>query len=242
MLDIDDVLGKRIVQTRLGRNVTIREENAIAALEVMGRFAVDPKWLVYLPPAISPSETSNDAELLEHPAEAFAYYRHEGVPRVVCEEKHMGSRAVVVVCLDEDAAHRRFGVTDGSFGDPATRAPGRRFLDDDALEAALLTRVRDAAQATGSATSSRASGWCLDCELMPWSAKAQELLRQQYAAVGAASQLGAGGDVAALTAAAARLDGELDDLRRAPGRVRTDAALFVDAYRRYCWPVTRSTT
>ena len=30
--------------------------------------------------------------LLEHPAEAFAYYRQEGIPRVVCEEKHMGSR------------------------------------------------------------------------------------------------------------------------------------------------------
>ncbi len=54
--------------------------------------------------------------LLEHPAEAFAYYRHAGVPRVVCEEKHMGSRAVVIVCRDEDAARQRFGVVGEGFG------------------------------------------------------------------------------------------------------------------------------
>ena len=113
VLDADDVLGKRIIPTRLRGNVTIREENAAAALEVMSRFAADPEWLIYLPPTMSPCETSRDAGLLEHPAEAFAYYRNEGVPQVVCEEKHMGSRAVVVVCRDEEAARERFGVDHG---------------------------------------------------------------------------------------------------------------------------------
>jgi protein phosphatase len=88
--------------------VTIREENAIPALEAMSRFAADPKWLVYLPPTMSPSETSRAGGWLEHPAEAFAYYRAHGVARVVCEEKHMGSRAVVVLCRDEDEARARF--------------------------------------------------------------------------------------------------------------------------------------
>ena len=59
--------------------------------------------------ALSPGKTSELEGLLEHPAEVFAYYRHEGVPRVVCEEKHMGSRAVVVLCRDEDVARQRFG-------------------------------------------------------------------------------------------------------------------------------------
>ena len=81
----------------------IREENAIPALEVMSRFAADPKWLIYLPPTMSPSETSKSPGLLEHPSEAFGYYRAHGVPRVVCEEKHMGSRAVLVLGRDEDA-------------------------------------------------------------------------------------------------------------------------------------------
>jgi protein phosphatase len=93
LLDIGDVAGKRIIPTRLQRNVTIREENAAAALEVMSRFAIDPRWLIYLPPTMSPSETSHGPDLLEHPAETFALYRQQGVPEVICEEKHMSSFA-----------------------------------------------------------------------------------------------------------------------------------------------------
>src|SRR6266568_3139508 len=121
LLDIEDVIGKRIVSTRLHYNVTVREENALAALEVMSRFAANPKWLIYLPPTMSPSATTQEPGLLEHPAEAFAYYRHHGVPRVICEEKHMGSRAVVIVCRDEEAVVRRFGVRGEGFGICYTR-------------------------------------------------------------------------------------------------------------------------
>ena len=96
LLDLEDVLGKRIFQTGLHHTVTIREENANAALEVMSRFAVTPKWLIYLPPTMSPSETSARPGLLQHPAEAFAYFRKHGAPIVVCQEKHMGSRAVIM--------------------------------------------------------------------------------------------------------------------------------------------------
>lgn len=138
-LDIADVLGKRFIPTRLRQTVTIREENAIAALEVMSRFAADPRWLIYLPPTMSPCETSRAPGLWEHPAEAFAYYRHQGVPHVVCEEKHhprfawvRGSRAVVIACHDPDAARRRFGVTDGTAG-VCYRRTGRPCFDDAAL-------------------------------------------------------------------------------------------------------------
>src|SRR5262249_24548962 len=58
-LDLDDVLGKRIIATRLNQTVTVREENAIAALEIMSRFAADPRWLVYLPPTMAPTATSD---------------------------------------------------------------------------------------------------------------------------------------------------------------------------------------
>ena len=70
----------------------------------MSRFAVDPKWLIYLPPTMSPCETSTADGLLEHPAEAFAYYARAGVEQVMCEHKHMGSRAVVVLCRDAATA------------------------------------------------------------------------------------------------------------------------------------------
>ena len=129
LLDIEDVRGKRLVTTRLHRNVTIREENAAAALEVMSRFAANPKWLIYLPPTMSPSETSKAEGLLEHPAEAFSYYRANGVSTVVVEQKHMGSRAIVIVCRNQDVARERFGVLEDEDGICYTRT-GRRFFED----------------------------------------------------------------------------------------------------------------
>src|SRR5262249_20599155 len=167
--------------------VTIREANATAALEVMSRFAANPKWLIYLPPTMSPCETSSDPGVLEHPAEAFAYYRSQGAPQVILEEKHMGSRAVVIVCRDEQAAGERFGVAEGEIGIVYTRT-GRRFFNEPELEQQFLDRVRAALTAADMWSRLETTWVCLDCELMPWSAKAQELLKSQYAAVGAAGR------------------------------------------------------
>jgi len=240
VLDAEDVLGKRIIPTRLRGNVTIREENATAALEVMSRFAADPRWLIYLPPTMSPCETSRAAGLLEHPAEAFAYFRNEGVPRVICEEKHMGSRAVVVVCRDEKAARERFGVTTGESGIVITRT-GRRFFNDPDLERRFLDRVRAALTVAGLWAKLQTSWVCLDCELMPWSAKAQELLRTQYAAVGSAGSASLPRAVMALDAAAGRLVGEEKaKLVAVEARFRLreqDIDRFVAAYRQHCWSV-----
>ena len=233
VLDAADVIGKRIISTRL-HNVTIREEQAMPALEVMSRFAVDPKWLIYLPPTMSPSETTSEPGLLEHPREAFTYYRKRGIAQVVCEEKHMGSRAVVVVCRDESVARRRFGVVGQGIGVVYTRT-GRRFFDDMALERALLDRVIAAASASG-LWDELASDWlCLDAELMPWSAKAQELITKQYAAVGAAARIEVSSAVMAL-GSSSRVVGTEELLARY--RSRLDAVeAYSQAYQRYCWPV-----
>lgn len=240
VLDAADVLGKRIVSTRLQHNVTIREENAVAALEVMSRFAANPKWLIHLPPTMSPCETSTLPGLLEHPAEAFSYYRNQGIPQVVCEAKHMGSRAVVVVCRDEESARARFGVVENELGIVYTRT-GRRFFNDPDLERRCLTRIRDAMTATDFWETFGTSWACLDCELLPWSAKAQELLRTQYAAVGAAGRAALPRVVETLATATQRLSGEAAERaaalheRFAGRRERVDQ--FIAAYRQYCWPV-----
>jgi protein phosphatase len=240
LLNIEDVLGKRIISTRLHHNVTIREENGIAALEVMSRFSANPKWLIYLPPTMSPCATSEQPGLLEHPAEAFGYFRQEGVPQVICEQKHMGSRAVVIVCRDEETAQKRFGVIGEGAGICYTRT-GRRFFEDRALEAELLERVRSAMEKSGF-WEEFGTGWaCLDCELMPWSAKAQELLRSQYAAVGAAGESAMAEAVMALERAATRGEqaidagqGNLLERYRARREMMGD---YVRAYRQYCWEV-----
>jgi protein phosphatase len=244
VLEAEDVLGKRIISTRLRGNVTIREANTTAALEVMSRFAANPKWLIYLPPTMSPCETSNEAGLLEHPAEAFAYYRSQGAPQVICEEKHMGSRAVVIVCRDEQAARDRFGITEGEIGIVYTRT-GRRFFNEPVLEAQLLERVRSALTAADLWTALETTWVCLDCELMPWSAKAQELLKMQYAAVGAAGQASLPRAAASLAQTTGRLAGEeRSKVEQVMGRYRRreeHVGKFVAAYRRYCWPVVSLT-
>ena len=236
LLDIEDVTGKRVVATRLRGNVTVREEQAAAALEVMSRFALDPRWLVYLPPTISPCETSKLPGLLEHPADVFNYYRSNGVDSVVCEEKHMGSRAVVVVGRDAEAIERRFGIASESAGACYTRT-GRRFFEDPALETQFLERVRAACTASGLWEELGTDWVVLDCELMPWSMKAQELLREQYAAVGAAASAGLSAAQALLRQAAARGVDTGETLASVDERLRV-AQLYRDAYARYCWPVT----
>ena len=214
--------------------MTIREENATAALEVMSRFAANPKWLIYLPPTMSPSETSGAPGLLEHPAEAFAYFRHAGVPRVVSVEKHK-PRAVVIVCRDEDTARKTFGVTGEGIGICHTRT-GRRFFDDAKLEREFLGLVQTAATTAGIWDEFKTGWLCLDCELMPWSAKAQELVKQQYAAVGAAGRASLAAEVASLEKAAAHgLD--LSQLLARTTARRQMVGDYIEAYRRYCWPV-----
>jgi polynucleotide kinase-phosphatase len=227
VLDIGDVTGKRIIRTAHHGSLTVRADQAAAALEVMSRFAVDPRLLVYLPPTMAPTATSTRDDVLEHPAEAFAGFRADGVQQVVCQEKHMGSRAVVLVCRDGGA--RRFAAP----GTVVTRT-GRPFFGPE-LTDALLARVRAAVDATG-LWDELATDWLLlDAELLPWSVKAGALIRDQYAAVGAAATAGLAAADTALTAAAAR-GVDVGELAAGVRRRAADTAAFRDAYRRYCWP------
>ncbi|MCO8276456.1 polynucleotide kinase-phosphatase [Actinoplanes sp. TRM 88003] len=170
-LDIADVTGRRHLDYGYGR-VTVAAENAAAALEVMSRFALDPATLSWLPPTMAPCSTSTLDGYLEHPATALDDLRQAGAERVVCEEKHMGSRAIVRVS--------RSGA-----GDAIWTRTGRPFFGSE-LDEQLLTRVRAAA---GGLFDELASDWLLlDAELLPWSAKAAGLIRERYAGVGAAGR------------------------------------------------------
>lgn len=236
VLDVSLVLGKRIVDVGAGRSVTIDAGSAAAALEVMARFAVHPKWLIYLPPTMSPPATTARDGLLEHPDETFAYFREEGIGQVVVQEKHMGSRAMLIVCRDEEAARDRFGVATGETGTIYSRT-GRAFFQDRATLEALLTRLRTAMSAVGF-WERHSTSWALfDAEIMPWSAKAQSLIREQYAATAAAARSGLTHAVMALRQAVGR-DPSLAPLVSRFEARQGRAHQYGDAYRRYCWPVT----
>ena len=233
-LDIADVLGKQAIDTRVYGTVMVREENAAAALEVMSRHAVDPRWLIHLPPTMSPAETSAMEGWLERPEQAFAYYGSKGVKTLVAEEKHMGSRGLIVLARTQEVAARRFGVHDGARGVIVTRT-GRRFFNDTAIEAAALHRIDQAMEAAG-LWSELDTNWVLwDAEILPWSMKAGALVRGQYAAVGAAAVAGLTALAGALEAARAR-GVPVDELAEAASSQMDDAVRYRAAYNRYVAP------
>jgi protein phosphatase len=221
VLDIGDVLRSRVIETSYLPRISVREGHAAAALEVMSRFALEPRTLVYLPPTMAPVATAADGDLLEHPAAAFASYLADGVSSVMCEEKHMGSRAVLSV--------RR----DGS-GAVWTRT-GRSFFAPD-LTSSLLSRVRDVLDQAGVFDELGTSWVLLDAEILPWSVKAGQLLRDQYAAVGAAARAALPAAVTTISKYTKRgLPGVSAELLDRTRMRLSNADAFVAAYRRYCW-------
>ncbi|MFE4467231.1 polynucleotide kinase-phosphatase [Leifsonia sp. NPDC056824] len=227
VLRIEDVLETPIVETRTSGKIRLRPEFALGALETMSRWAVDPRWLLYLPPTMSPPGPSSRDGMLEHPDEAFVAYRKSGVTHLIAEEKHMGSRAVTLVTRDG----ARFGAPDGWRGIVHTRT-GRRFFPSAADEDAFLSRVHEAVSRAGLWEELDTDWLLLDGEILPWSLKAGALIREQYAAVGAAAASALPAAVATLERAADRgLDvaAILDRTRQREG----DAGRYIDAYRRY---------
>ena len=236
LLNIEDVIGKRIIQTRLRNNITIREENSIAALEVMSRFAINPKWLIYLPPTMSPCRTSDLPDFLEHPSQAIHYYQKRGIDKIICEEKHMGSRAVLVICKDEATALKRFGIVNEGIGVCYTRT-GRNFFINSVIAREFLDRVVTALTKSQFWSQHQTDWVCLDGELMPWSAKAQSLLKDQYAAVGASAQNSLTEVELALQKTLDRgIDGAKPILEKFSYK-KTAISKYIEAYRNYCWSV-----
>jgi len=148
LLYFDDYAQKQRIETALGGTILIAEQNALAALEVASRFAVDPRWLIYVPPTMAACPTAPEGPFLEHPEQALDWFVTRGVTDLVAEEKHMGSRALLVVARDPDAAKARFGVEDGKAGIVYTRT-GRPFFKDEREEAALIARMSQAVTRAG---------------------------------------------------------------------------------------------
>ena len=249
MLTADDFQGKLYIQTRLMPSVLIREDNSAAALEIMSRFAADPHWLIYLPPTMSPCETSRLDGYLEHPLQAFEYYQKHGIRHVVCEKKHMGSRCVIVLCDSAETAKRRFGIIDGSRGILYTRT-GRQFFDQPETESEVLNRLGKVLTHSGFWEDFGTDWVCLDTELMPWSEKAQALLRHQYAPTGRAGSDGLSAAIEALRQTCGRENQSFAAAEGSSGQNVDPAALleaftarkdaieaYRAAYREYCWTV-----
>lgn len=233
-LNVTHLLGKKVLATRLYKKITLRPENTAAALEVISRFALNPKWLIYLPPTTPPVETSTLPNFLEHPTAAFDYYRQQGVETLMCQEKHMGTRAVIILCRNESVVQKRFGLSKAGIGTCYTRT-GRRFFDNSALEKDFLTRISNAlTQANFWKTF--ATDWiCFEGEIMPWSLKAKGLIKHRYAAVGTAATHGLDAAINQLKSANSRID--VSNVLSQYQHKKELSQQYVAAYRKHCWPV-----
>lgn len=236
MLDYADVSGRRWIDTALMKRIVVAEENAAAALEAMSRFAIAPQWLVYLPPTMSPVETSSHEGWLERPEEAFAFFRERGHKEVVLEEKHMGSRAVIALCRDPTVARSRFGTATDEAGAIWTRT-GRAFFAEQGMRDAVLASLRQAATDTGLWQELETDWLLIDAEIMPWSAKASALIETQYAPVAAAANAGLKAAYDAAARAAER-GVDISVLRDKLANRLPRAAKYASAWAPYAWPVS----
>ena len=161
------------ISTRLVSQIRLAESQQDFALRAFSKVNIDRRWLIYLPSAISSRQACKKTGELERPEDALGYFRDERIDKAIVEEKHMGSRGIVVVCRSHKAALERFGVSGETPGCVYTRN-GRRFFKDEDTEAVFLERTERVL--------SRAKFWernstdwvCFDGEILPWAVKASE--------------------------------------------------------------------
>ncbi len=232
LLYFDDYATKMRIETRFKSTIQVPEENSLAALEVMSRFAVDPRWLIYLPPTMAACPTAPEGPFLEHPDQAIQHFVERGITDLVAEEKHIGSRALLVVAKDAEAAAARFGVEDGKAGVIYTRT-GRPFFKSEPDEAEIVARVGQAMDRSGLWTVLGTDWVLLDAEIMPWSAKAQDLLQRQYRPTAAAAAASASALLASLNRTT-RIDG-LEDLKSKAEAQLQNAMAMGKTIEGYCW-------
>lgn len=143
---LDPLRAGGVIKTRFRHDIAIPEEPQIlAAVESLSRFGVNPRWLVYGPSSPSPVDPNNNPGVLEHPEDAFAYYRRQGIDQLVCQEVLSGIPAVVIVCRNESTARTVFGTTDGRSG-IVYSGSGRNIFSDRNAEDTWMEQCRAAAE------------------------------------------------------------------------------------------------
>lgn len=169
--------GYSVLTEQLGE-VKIHQDIVKPAIDAISHYTVPIEQLVYIPPTMSPTPvTSSNPNFLEHPKEAFEYYRSHGIHTLIAEKKHMGSRAVLLLFKDTGVARKIVGSE--ILGVIYTRT-GRRFFDK-ATEQEVLLKLNEELINKGYFEKHETDYVLLDAEIMPWNLKAKELISNQYA-------------------------------------------------------------
>ncbi len=128
-ISIDLVGSRALVSTRHGYHLSLQEHQVATVMQLLTLESVPAKWLIYLPATISPPTSSNLPGTLEHPAQAFDYYRKKNLIQVAAWACPVGTRVVVVLCRNDAVAQKRFHFVGDSLGTVYTRT-GRPFFKE----------------------------------------------------------------------------------------------------------------
>ncbi|WP_107840840.1 polynucleotide kinase-phosphatase [Metasolibacillus meyeri] len=218
------------VETTNGGTVWIGDGYAKAAIDTVSHYTVPMEQLIYIPPTMSPTpQTSQLEEYLEHPAEAFAYYKKYGFTELIAEKKHMGSRAVLLLFKNKQIAKE--WVDKETLGIITTRS-GRAFFDANAHEI-IVQKLHTELVAKNYFEKMATDFVLLDAEILPWNLKAQSLIDEQYAHVAEHALM----DRQKL---ATKLQTTLVDVAEWQNQYKEllrNAVRFDAIYQNYCWSV-----
>lgn len=221
------------VETEAFGAVPVSKETIIPSIDLVSHHTIPLEELVYIPPTMSPTpKPAAEAGYLEHPDEAIAYYREHGITRLIAEKKHMGSRAILLVFKDEDAAEQTIGRR--TKGIIYTRS-GRRFFGHE-QENEVVTRLHQSLTLHEYFTSHQTKFVLLDAEILPWNLKARELIRNQYAHVAEQALLDREQLKRTLESAVDRVEGVRGWYTEVNKKLE-QAETFKQAFQTYCWDV-----
>lgn len=168
------------VHTTSGDQITIPKENALAAMDTFSHYTLPLEQVIYIPPTMSPTpQTSALPDYLEHPEEAFNYYKKNGVQKMIAEKKHMGSRAVIFIAKDKEVAKEL--INSDSLGYITTRT-GRAFFEQKEQQQ-MVEKIHAELVSKNYFEQFNTSFVLMDAEILPWNLKAHRLIDQQYETV-----------------------------------------------------------
>ncbi|WP_342471744.1 AAA family ATPase [Metasolibacillus sp. FSL H7-0170] len=218
------------VATTHGENVWIGDGYAKAAIDTISHYTVPMEQLVYIPPTMSPTpQTSQHEDYLEHPLEAFAYYKKHGLTQLIAEKKHMGSRAIFLLFKDEQIAKE--WVDSETLGIITTRT-GRAFFAPEA-HAIIVQKLHAELVAKNYFEKMGTDFVLLDAEILPWNLKAQSLIDKQYAHVAEHALM----DRQKLATKLQTTLVDVADWQKQYKELLRNAVRFDAVYQNYCWSV-----
>lgn len=211
--------------------IKVQEGVVKSAIDSVSHFTVPIEELVYIPPTMSPTPKPSELEdFLEHPQEAFDYYRSNGIQKMVVEKKHMGSRGILLLFKDEESAIPYVGRP--TLGTIYTRT-GRPFFSKE-LEEEITSRLNQDLHQANYFDIYQTNFLILDAEILPWNLKAKELINSQYAHVAEVAIMDRTKMIEKLEMALNRDQDVENWLNEMRGKLQ-NAHVFRDVFQKYCW-------